>query len=63
MFMFHHFLHTRDLPPWAALREAQLWMLDENRIFPEMPGPLRQVLDPEHFRDVVAWAGFVHWGQ
>jgi hypothetical protein len=64
MFMFHHFLRRKSLPPWRALREAQLWMLDPDRRPPaEMPPDLRPgpaIRDPAH---VVGWAGFVHWGQ
>lgn len=64
MFMFHHFLHSARLPAWAALREAQLWMLDPGRIVPDdMPKPLRERLDPDKLSAVVAWAAFVHWGQ
>ncbi|MDG4762875.1 hypothetical protein O7632_01905 [Solwaraspora sp. WMMD406] len=47
-----------------ALRRAQMWMLDADREPPRhMPAPLRRTLadsDPAH---VVAWAGFLHWGQ
>lgn len=64
MFMFHHFLNSARLPAWAALREAQRWMLDPERTFPDdMPKPLREQLVPQKLSDVVAWAAFVHWGQ
>jgi CHAT domain-containing protein len=64
MFMFHRFLRTEHLPAWAALRAAQRWMLDADRVFPDdMPGPLRARLNPAELGDVVAWAAFVHWGQ
>jgi hypothetical protein len=64
MFMVHHFVHSAGLPAWAALREAQRWMLDPGRTVPDnMPTPLRSVLDPEKLADVVAWAAFVHWGR
>jgi hypothetical protein len=64
MFMFHHFLHSAHLPAWAALREAQRWMLNPRRIIPDdMPRPLRERLKPEKLAGVVAWAAFVHWGR
>jgi CHAT domain-containing protein len=68
MFMFHHFLQAARLPAWAALREAQLWMLNPHRTVPDdMPKPLRAALDRElmdsELRAVIAWAAFVHWGQ
>jgi len=63
MFMFHRFLRVDRYPPWAALREAQLWMLDRDRVVPDdMPRPLRDRLRPEKLADVVSWAGFVHAG-
>ena len=64
MFMVHHFAQSAGLPSWAALREAQRWMLDPDRVLPDdMPEPLRRVLDPTRLPDVVAWAAFVHWGR
>ena len=64
MYMVHHFVHCAGLPAWAALREAQRWMLDPERDVPDdMPEPLRSVLDPTKLADVVAWAAFVHWGR
>jgi CHAT domain-containing protein len=64
MYMFHHFMHATGRPAWAALREAQLWMLDPARAVPErMPGPLRLQLGSSDLDPVVAWAAFVHWGQ
>lgn len=64
MYMFHHFLRVEGRPAWAALREAQLWMLDPDRKVPqEMPAPLLEELDLTHLAEVVAWAGFVHWGR
>jgi CHAT domain len=64
MFMFHHYLMVGHLPAWAALRQAQLWMLDPVREPPPtMPAQLRrQLLDADVAR-IDAWAGFVHWGQ
>ncbi|XVU27050.1 CHAT domain-containing protein [Actinoplanes sp. CA-054009] len=64
MYMFHHFLTTEGRPPWDALRQAQMWMLDDDRRPPEgMPSPLRRMLAETEPARVVAWAGFVHWGQ
>ena len=64
MYMFHHFLTARGLPAWAALREAQLWMLGEQRpVPPGMPARLRRQLDEAGSVGVEAWAGFVHQGQ
>ena len=64
MYMFHHFLTTRALPAWSALREAQLWMLGDQRPIPSgMPTRLRRQLDEAGSVGVEAWAGFVHQGQ
>ena len=65
MFMFHHHLMVDHLPVWAALRQAQLWMLDPDREPPPtMPDRLRRELAAaEHAARIDAWAGFIHWGQ
>ncbi len=64
MFMFHHHLMVDRLPVWAALYQAQLWMLDPDRVVPDqMPPALRRQLAQTDPARVVAWAGFVHWGQ
>ncbi|GAA1615404.1 CHAT domain-containing protein [Actinoplanes couchii] len=64
MFMVHHNLRVRRRPAWAALRDAQLWMLDPDReIPPDMPAGLRHRLDRAGLAAVVAWAAFVHGGQ
>ncbi|MEU7615252.1 CHAT domain-containing protein [Micromonospora rifamycinica] len=64
MFMFHHFLATGGRPARDALRRAQLWMLDPQRQPPEgMPPQLRRHLAQTDPAEIVAWAGFVHWGQ
>lgn len=63
MFLFHHYARHDGLPPWQALRQAQMWMLDPDRKAPHgmppelVPGPTD---DPT---GVLAWAGFVHYGQ
>ncbi|MFC5262310.1 CHAT domain-containing protein [Kribbella qitaiheensis] len=64
MYMFHHFLITERRPPWDALRQAQLWMLDDARTPPrDMPVPLRRMLADADPTRITSWAGFVHWGQ
>ncbi|MEU4160718.1 CHAT domain-containing protein [Actinoplanes sp. NPDC026670] len=64
MYMFHHFLMTRRRPVWAALRDAQLWMLDPHRQVPDrMPAELRHQLRTANPAAVVSWAGFLHWGR
>ncbi|GIF06846.1 CHAT domain-containing protein [Actinoplanes siamensis] len=64
MYLFHHYLTTERRAPWDALRQAQMWMLDPDRQPPRhMPLPLRRMLDDTEPARVVAWAGFVHWGQ
>lgn len=63
MFLFHHHLVRRRLPPWEALREAQLWMLHPDHDLDVLPGPLRAQLAGADSADVAAWAGFMHWGQ
>ncbi|WP_381561041.1 CHAT domain-containing protein [Streptomyces eurythermus] len=64
MFMVHHYLNAEGARPAAALRLAQLWMLDPDRRPPaSMPPELaRQVgtVDPDDLR---GWAGFTHLGQ
>ncbi|MEV6415094.1 CHAT domain-containing protein [Kribbella sp. NPDC051718] len=64
MYMFHHYLITEHRPPWDALRQAQLWMLDDARSAPgDMPAPLRRMLADSDPTRLTSWAGFVHWGQ
>ncbi len=64
MFMFHHYLRHKGMPPWEALRQGQLWMLDPHREPPEhMPAYLHPETSGADHTQVVAWAGFVHWGQ
>ena len=62
MVMFHHFLSNGQPHPADALRAAQLWMLDDNRV---VPGDL-----PEELSSAMAlpltgpyfWAAFTHQG-
>ncbi|MEV6413233.1 CHAT domain-containing protein [Kribbella sp. NPDC051718] len=64
MYMFHHFLITDQRPAWEALRQAQLWMLDDARSAPvDMPTPLRRMLADIDPARITSWAGFTHWGQ
>lgn len=64
MFMFHHYLMAERRPVRDALREAQLWMLDEDREPPAtMPARLLQLLEDTDPAHVVSWAAFVHSGQ
>ncbi|MGX7826052.1 CHAT domain-containing protein [Actinokineospora sp. 24-640] len=57
--MFHRFLRVHRMPPWQALRAAQMWMLDPARETPaDLPGEIRTGPVP-----VAAWAGFTHSGQ
>jgi hypothetical protein len=67
MFMFHHFLAVEGCPARDALRRAQLWMADPDRVPPaSMPAGLRKPLEgnaPGEFDDVLAWAGLTHQGQ
>ncbi|MER6349177.1 CHAT domain-containing protein [Streptomyces sp. NPDC001595] len=64
MFMVHHYLRTEGARPAAALRLAQLWMLDPERRPPAtMPPELAAraaSVDPDDLR---GWAGFTHLGQ
>ncbi|GAA2851127.1 hypothetical protein GCM10010443_11400 [Actinoplanes cyaneus] len=64
MFMVHRNLRVAGRPSWAALRDAQLWMLDPHREVPEdMPAALRDRLAGTDLTAVAAWAAFVHGGQ
>jgi hypothetical protein len=64
MFMFHHFMTACGHSPRDALRLAQLWMLDPDRVVPaEMPASLAQDASRADLADVLAWAGLTHQGQ
>ncbi|WJV46496.1 CHAT domain-containing protein [Streptomyces flavofungini] len=64
MFMAHHYLRAEGEPPARALRRAQLWMVDPDRVLPStLPASLAfraRHIDPD---DLSAWAGFTHLGQ
>ena len=60
MFMFHHYMQS-DRRPDDALRAAQLWMLDPDRVPPpSMPAALR---NHGQLADVISWAGLTHQGR
>jgi CHAT domain-containing protein len=63
MYLFHHNVRAAGMPPWQALRHAQMWMLDPARTPP--PGmPAELVPGPgDHPEEPLNWAGFVHYGQ
>lgn len=63
MYLFHHYVRRAGLPPWQALREAQMWMLDPDREPPPgMPGELLDAMPAGEPAPLAAWAGFVHYG-
>ncbi|MDG4765910.1 CHAT domain-containing protein [Solwaraspora sp. WMMD406] len=63
-FMVHHFLREEGLTPAAALRAAQLWMLDPHRLPPAtMPAPLRDRVGSATLDDPASWASFTHAGR
>jgi hypothetical protein len=64
MFMAHHYLRADRLPPADALRKAQLWMLNPDRVPPAtMPPGLAARVSGVDSADVAAWAGFTHQGR
>ncbi|MDQ7803302.1 CHAT domain-containing protein [Amycolatopsis sp. A133] len=63
MYLFHHYLRTEKLPPWQALRAAQLCLIRPDTPMPEaMPAHLRELAADREHTGVVGWAGFVHAG-
>ncbi|GCE01925.1 CHAT domain-containing protein [Embleya hyalina] len=64
LYMAHHYLNRRDLPPAQALRTAQLWMRDPKRGIPTaMPAELAaqaRAITPD---DLTGWAAFTHSGR
>ncbi|WET76213.1 CHAT domain-containing protein [Amycolatopsis sp. QT-25] len=63
MYLFHHYLRTERLPPWQALRAAQLCMLRPETPVPDaMPAHLRELVGGREHAGVVGWAGFIHGG-
>jgi len=60
MFMLHHHL-ARGLAPADALRRAQLWMIDPERLIPaSMPAAVRRVVRVANLSDPASWASMVH---
>lgn len=63
MYLFHHYCRREGLPPWQALRQAQMWMLDPGRVPPPgMPAQLVAAVPQGAPAPVAAWAGFLHFG-
>lgn len=63
MYLFHHYCRRVGLPPWQALRQAQMWLLDPDRQPPEgMPAELLRSVPVGEPAPLAAWAGFVHYG-
>jgi CHAT domain-containing protein len=63
MYLFHHYLRERALAPVAALREAQLSMIEERPLPDSMPEHLRAHARDIDVTNVVNWAGFFHAGR
>lgn len=64
MYMFHHYLRTARLGSADALRKAQLWMIDDDRVPPPtMPESMRDRATDTGLALMVGWAGFTHSGQ
>jgi CHAT domain-containing protein len=63
MYLFHHYCRQDRLPPWEALRKAQMWMLDPGRQPPEgMPAELLTSVPADEPAPLASWAGFIHFG-
>ncbi|NGN63476.1 CHAT domain-containing protein [Streptomyces sp. A7024] len=63
MYMAHHYLRRQSAAPAAALRRAQLWMLDPHRRPPpDMPAHLANRVRLIRAQDLAGWAGFTHQG-
>ncbi|MFE5328698.1 CHAT domain-containing protein [Embleya sp. NPDC056575] len=64
LYMAHHYLNRRDLPPAQALRTAQLWMRDPKRGIPTaMPAELAAQAREIVPNDLTGWAAFTHSGR
>ena len=63
LFMTHLF-RRQGRTVWAALRAAQLWMLDRHRTMPpEMPPELAAAVAGADPSAAIAWAAVTHWGR
>ncbi|WNV85324.1 CHAT domain-containing protein [Umezawaea sp. Da 62-37] len=64
MCVFHREMNENGLSPAEALRAAQLWAVDPERVAPpDLPeGLAKRAGDPE-LRRAHAWAGFTHLGR
>jgi hypothetical protein len=59
-----HLLRREGRPVWAALRAAQLWMLDPRRVIPpEMPAELASAVGTADASAALAVAAVTHWGR
>lgn len=56
--LFQHYLGQNPASPAAALRKAQLWMLDPRRMLPSG----MSTGDLENPADIANWGGFAHLG-
>jgi hypothetical protein len=64
MFMYHYLMVRGGHPPRDALRLAQLWMIDPQRVAPaEMPPLLAEKARLVRLANLTAWAGFTHQGR
>jgi tetratricopeptide (TPR) repeat protein len=64
MFLVHHFLNDEGCAPVDALRRAQLWMLDPDRVAPpKMPPELVRHCSDPHIAEPRSWAAFTHQGR
>jgi CHAT domain-containing protein len=63
MFMLHHFLRAKGLPPAEALRATQLWALHDRTPPPSMPDSLKSNMTIRRVDAPESWAAFVHFGQ
>ncbi|MFF8421329.1 CHAT domain-containing protein [Streptomyces sp. NPDC015680] len=63
MYMTHHFMCRAGRTPGQALRDAQLWMLDQGRRTPAgMPADMVARVPLVDATDPTGWAGFTHLG-
>jgi CHAT domain-containing protein len=63
MYELHRQLTAAGLDPAAALRQAQLWMLDPDRPVDGLPEELTEGLPLGGLADPYRWAGFAHLGR